>query len=97
MSNVFERLRSNPTLEAFNKSMALIEFDMKGNVLSANENFCKAIGYDLTAIKGKHHSMFVDPLYRETSEYTKFWDNRPHSNQIYFGGKMTLVEVSSLR
>jgi PAS domain-containing protein len=45
-------------LGAISKSQAIIEFDLKGNVLKANENFCNALGYNLSEIVGKHHSMF---------------------------------------
>jgi methyl-accepting chemotaxis protein len=101
MSSLYEMFRPNPTLEAFSKSMALIEFDMKGNILTANENFCKAVGYDLSEIKGKHHSMFVDPIYRDTSEYTKFWDNlregksdQRQYKRIAKGGREIWIEAS---
>ena len=58
---------------ALNRSLALIEFDPTGKILSANENFCRALGYSPNEIIGKHHSMFVDPVYAQTSEYAQFW------------------------
>jgi methyl-accepting chemotaxis protein len=61
-------------LNAVNKSQATIEFTMNGEILNANRNFCDAVGYDLSEIKGKHHSMFVDPAYRNSAEYRQFWD-----------------------
>jgi methyl-accepting chemotaxis protein len=60
-------------LDAISKSQAIIEFDLAGNVLTANENFCKALGYSLNEIAGKHHSMFCDPAYAATSAYRDFW------------------------
>jgi methyl-accepting chemotaxis protein len=60
-------------LAAINKSLAIIEFDMTGTILTANENFCNALGYELSEIKGKHHSMFVDPAYAKSSDYKEFW------------------------
>ena len=60
-------------LDAISRSQALIEFDNKGTVLFANENFCKAVGYTLDEIKGKHHGMFVTPDYRDSREYADFW------------------------
>ena len=60
-------------LAAMNKSLAIIEFDLQGNILTANENFCNALGYELSEIKGKHHSMFVDPAYAKSSDYKEFW------------------------
>jgi len=61
-------------LSAIHKIMAVIEFDLKGNILNANDNFLAATGYDLKEIVGNHHSMFVDPTYRSGSEYKAFWE-----------------------
>src|ERR1700722_14090783 len=61
------------TLEALSRSFAIIEFDPKGKVLSANENFCALLGYQASEIVGKHHSMFVEPNYARGSEYSDFW------------------------
>jgi methyl-accepting chemotaxis protein len=60
-------------ISAIGKSQAVIEFDMAGNVLSANDNFLHALGYSLGEIKGRHHSMFVDPSEREGAAYRAFW------------------------
>jgi methyl-accepting chemotaxis protein len=61
-------------LSAISKSQAVIEFNMSGEVLTANENFCSALGYHLDEIKGRHHRMFVQPAYAQSSEYREFWD-----------------------
>jgi methyl-accepting chemotaxis protein len=69
-----ERLmNSQGQIDALNRSQAAIEFDSKGYILHANENFCNALGYDLEEIKGKHHAMFVDPEYAKSEEYKEFW------------------------
>src|SRR5690242_14642288 len=60
-------------LGAISKSQAIIEFDLKGNVLKANENFCNALGYSLSDIVGKHHSMFCEPALAASQEYRDFW------------------------
>ena len=60
-------------IEAIGKSQAVIEFNMDGTILTANENFLGALGYSLGEIKGKHHSMFVDPVERDSAEYREFW------------------------
>ncbi len=60
-------------LAAIGKSQAVIEFDMAGKVLGANENFLSTLGYSLSEIVGQHHSMFVDPAYRQSLEYQNFW------------------------
>jgi methyl-accepting chemotaxis protein len=61
-------------LAAIDRSQAMIEFSLDGVILNANENFLKALGYALNEIKGQHHSLFVDPSYRQTNEYRLFWD-----------------------
>ena len=60
-------------IEAIGKSQAVIEFNMDGTVITANQNFLNALGYTLDEIKGKHHSMFVEEGYRKSSAYKEFW------------------------
>jgi methyl-accepting chemotaxis protein len=59
---------------AFGRVLPVIEFDMDGNVIGANENFRKASGYSREELRGAHHRMFVDPEYAKTPEYRAFWD-----------------------
>lgn len=60
-------------LEAISKSQAMIEFTPDGTILSANENFCATLNYDLSEIQGRHHRMFCDPKYVESHDYRTFW------------------------
>jgi len=60
-------------VDAINRSQAAIEFTLDGTIVHANENFLNAVGYSLDEIKGKHHSMFVEPGYSQSSEYRAFW------------------------
>lgn len=60
-------------IEAIGKSQAVIEFDMDGMVLNANENFLSTLGYSLAEIQGKHHGMFVPPDERQSDAYRAFW------------------------
>lgn len=60
-------------LAAIDRSQAVIEFDLEGNILTANENFLEATGYRLEEIKGQHHRIFADPEYAKSEEYRKFW------------------------
>lgn len=60
---------------AIDSSFAYIEFDPHGNILNANENFLKTMEYNLNDIKGKHHRLFVDKAYANTSEYDRFWSD----------------------
>lgn len=59
-------------LAAINRSQAVIEFDLDGNILRANPNFCAALGYDEAEIRGRHHSMFVPEAERDDA-YRAFW------------------------
>jgi methyl-accepting chemotaxis protein len=63
----------NAKLDALNKSQAVIEFQLDGTILTANENFLKTMGYTLEEIKGKHHSLFVELEYKNSLDYQKFW------------------------
>src|SRR5579871_3636563 len=60
-------------MAAISKAQAVIEFNMDGTVITANDNFLNALGYSLDEIKGKHHSLFVEEAYRQSSDYTEFW------------------------
>ncbi|AJC85131.1 PAS sensor-containing MCP-domain signal transduction protein [Campylobacter peloridis] len=70
----YEMLDLKNTIEAANRSMAIIEFDPQGEILNANENFTQTMGYSLNEIKGKHHSMFCEEKFRNSKEYTIFWE-----------------------
>lgn len=69
----FSGSNAKAVLEALGKSLAIIEFDPTGTILSANPNFCSALGYTLQEIEGRHHSMFVEPEYARSPEYKAFW------------------------
>ncbi|KQW31163.1 chemotaxis protein [Rhizobium sp. Root274] len=88
-------------LEAMSKSQAIIEFKLDGTILSANENFCQALGYQLSEIVGQHHRLFVDPAEAGSQEYRDFWaklgrgefDQRQYK-RIGKGGKEIWIEAS---
>jgi methyl-accepting chemotaxis protein len=61
--------------DALHRVQAVIEFDLKGKVLHANDNFLKAMGYTLEDIRGQHHRIFCEPAYAASAEYKKFWEN----------------------
>ena len=69
-----KRLRdSMAQVAAIGRSQAVIEFNMDGTIVTANENFLNALGYALGEIQGRHHSMFVEPSEREGANYRGFW------------------------
>ena len=70
------RLRSaeyEAKVSAIDLGQAVIEFDLSGNVLSANRNFLAAMGYTLREIQGQHHSLFCSAAYTQSPEYRDFW------------------------
>jgi methyl-accepting chemotaxis protein len=88
-------------IEAIGKSQAVIEFSMDGIVLSANENFLGVLGYALSEIQGKHHSMFVVPSERDGADYREFWAALKRGNyqaaeyqRIGKGGKQVWIQAS---
>jgi methyl-accepting chemotaxis protein len=101
MSIFFSSRELSQTFAALNRSQATIEFKMDGTILTANENFLKAMGYTLAEVKGKHHSMFVEPAFRDSQEYRQFWANLNHGEfqmaqfkRIGKGGKEVWIEAS---
>src|SRR5882757_2078438 len=60
-------------IAAMSRAQAVIEFNMDGTIVTANENFLGAMGYSLADIQGKHHSMFVASADRDSAAYREFW------------------------
>ncbi len=60
-------------IAAIDRAQAIIEFATDGTVITANDNFLKAMGYTLAEIKGQHHRMFCDPDYVASQDYDRFW------------------------
>ena len=88
-------------LAALDRSQAIIEFKMDGTIITANSNFLNAMGYELDEVKGKHHSMFVEPAFRESAEYKAFWEKLNQGEfqaaqykRIGKGGKEVWIEAS---
>src|SRR5215475_12469593 len=88
-------------LAALDKSQAVIEFKMDGTIITANANFLAAMGYSLNEVQGKHHSMFVEPAYRDNADYREFWArlNRGEYQAAQYkrvgkGGKEIWIEAS---
>ncbi|WP_054957762.1 methyl-accepting chemotaxis protein [Paenibacillus dakarensis] len=67
-------LHEKSVLAALEQSLAMIEFNLEGEVLWANENFAQAIGYSIQELPGIHHRQFCTPDFCESPEYIKFWD-----------------------
>ncbi len=88
-------------LAAIGKSQAVIEFQMDGTIVDANDNFLKTVGYTLEEVKGKHHGMFCEPAYANSMEYKNFWAEmnagKFHSDEfkrLGKGGKEIWIQAS---
>ena len=68
-----QMFEANAKIQAISKSQAVIEFQMDGTIISANDNFLNTLGYSMDEIKGKHHSMFVEESMKNSTEYREFW------------------------
>ena len=62
-------------LDAIERSMAVIEFDLQGNVLRANDNFLQTMGYRAEQIEGQPHRMFCTPAFARSAEYGQWWSS----------------------
>ena len=74
LTRTIEASREHENLiTALVRSTAVIEFDLAGHVLTANDRFLSGMGYSLAQIQGKHHRMFCDPQESNSTEYQEFW------------------------
>ncbi len=60
-------------MAAIGRSQAVIEFNLDGTILGANDNLLRTMGYALDEIQGRHHRMFMDPDEASTPDYSAFW------------------------
>lgn len=78
-------------LSALTRSQAIIEFALDGTIITANESFCRVMGYSLDEIKGRRHSMFAAGNDAATQEYAAFWESLRrgefHSGKFHRIGK----------
>ena len=61
-------------IDAIDRSQAVIEFELDGTIITANQNFLSVMGYDLSEVQGRHHRLFVDREYASSPVYAEFWD-----------------------
>jgi methyl-accepting chemotaxis protein len=65
----------NAVYQALDRVQAIIEFDLDGKIISANENFLHTFEYEANEIVGQHHRIFCDQQYAASPEYSEFWKN----------------------
>lgn len=68
-------LNQNSVLAALQSALAMIEFDLNGNVLWANHNFAQAMGYSVEELPNTHHRQFCIPQFAQSKEYDTLWEN----------------------
>jgi len=88
-------------IDAISKAQAVIEFNMDGTIITANDNFLGAMGYSLGEVQGQHHKIFVEPKFKNSVEYQQFWEklNRgEYESQEYKrigkGGREVWIQAS---
>ena len=72
-AQVLERANLESQLQAIHRAQAVIEFDLNGTILTANDNFLQLMGYSLAEVQGKHHRIFVDADEAKSTGYQQFW------------------------
>ncbi|MCM8533738.1 MAG: methyl-accepting chemotaxis protein [Lentisphaeraceae bacterium] len=99
MSNEMQYL--NGVVDAIGRSQAVIEFNLDGTIITANDNFLMTLGYTLSEVQGRHHSMFAEPEYANSLEYKQFWEklNRGEYDSGQYkrfgkGGKEVWIQAS---
>ncbi|MFJ2539947.1 MULTISPECIES: PAS domain-containing methyl-accepting chemotaxis protein [unclassified Pseudomonas] len=75
---------TNAKLQAIDRAMAVIEFNLDGSILTANQNFLTRMGYTLAELKGKHHRLFCPPERVNSSAYEDFW-RRLNQGEFFHG------------
>ena len=88
-TNVVEQAKSRATMDALSRSTAIVEFEPDGTIVDCNDNFTNAVGYNKADILGKHHRIFCEPDYANSTEYSHFWSKL--NNGEFFSGMFKRV------
>ena len=88
-------------VDAIQRSQAVIEFNLDGTIITANDNFLKTLGYSLSELQGQRHSLLVDAAYAASAEYREFW-RRLNAGEFFAdkfrrvgkGGKEVWIQAS---
>ena len=96
-----DQLGYQARFEAIRRSQAVIEFDLDGKVLDANDVFLQVLGYTLDEVRGRHHSLFVAAADRDSNGYRDFWAalrrgefQRAEYKRLTKGGRPVWIEAS---
>ncbi|OLP66000.1 Biofilm dispersion protein BdlA [Bacillus pumilus] len=75
-------LEQSAVLGALEHSLAMIEFNLTGEVLWVNDIFAKAMGYSVKEMVGLKHKQFCPPHIAQHANYQMFWD-RLRDGQVF--------------
>ncbi|MCT8949133.1 MULTISPECIES: methyl-accepting chemotaxis protein [Pseudomonas] len=89
-AKVQQESEANAKLEAIDRAMAVIEFNLDGSIITANQNFLTRMGYTLAELKGKHHRLFCTAELVNSSAYQDFW--RRLNQGEFFQGQFERVD-----
>ncbi|MGC5701312.1 PAS domain S-box protein [Pseudomonas sp. NFXW11] len=89
-ARVQEEVEARNKLEAIDRAMAVIEFNLDGSIIDANANFLSRMGYTLAEIKGKHHRLFCKPELVNSSAYQDFWARLNRGE--FFNGRFERID-----
>ncbi|NCT79523.1 PAS domain-containing protein [Pseudomonas stutzeri] len=70
---VYRAKENEAFISALLRSTAVIQFNLDGTVVTANEQFLQTMGYSLAELKGKHHSLFCTQEDAASADYKAFW------------------------
>lgn len=94
-AQVRAELADHSIVEAINRSMAVIEFSLQGDILTANGNFLTTMGYRLEDLKGKHHRMLCRSKYAQSNDYLQFWE-RLNKGEFFSGRYIRLNKAGRI-
>ncbi|MBP5969207.1 MULTISPECIES: methyl-accepting chemotaxis protein [Pseudomonas] len=89
-AKVQQESEANARLQAIDRAMAVIEFNLDGSIITANQNFLTRMGYTLAELKGKHHRLFCTAELVNSSAYQDFW--RRLNQGEFFQGQFERVD-----
>ncbi len=89
-ARIQEETEARNKLDAIDRAMAVIEFNLDGSIINANANFLSRMGYSLAQVQGKHHRMFCKPELVNSSAYQDFW-NRLNKGE-FFNGRFERID-----
>ncbi|MEG0067507.1 MAG: PAS domain-containing methyl-accepting chemotaxis protein [Pseudomonas sp.] len=89
-AKVQQESEANAKLEAIDRAMAVIEFNLDGSIITANQNFLTRMGYTLAELKGKHHRLFCTAELVNSSAYQDFW--RRLNQGEFFQGQFERID-----